>query len=116
MLLQSGKRKGSISAADSQSMECASALAAVSAMATGLGAFLAPQLPRMLGVLLDGRVLAASANGIAASAASARETLTKAVPPRLLLPPLHAHLPTALQVFYRHAMCFAACLLSLASA
>ncbi len=79
-------------------MECASALAAVSALATGLGAFLAPQLPRMLRVLLDERVLAESANGIAASAAAARETLTTAVPPRLLLPPLYAHLPSALQV------------------
>ena len=104
-LLQEGQRKGSSTAADAQSMECASAVAAVSALVTGLGAFLASQLPRMLRVLLDGRVLSASANGIAASAAAARETLTKAVPPRLLLPPLYAYLPSALQVLccLRHA-------------
>ena len=99
-LLQDGHRKGSSTAADAQSMECASAVAALSAVTSGLGAFLAPQLPRMLRVLLDGRGLADSANGIAASAAAARETLTKAVPPRLLLPPLYAHLPSALQVYY----------------
>lgn len=87
-----------------QSMECASAVAAVNALAKGLGAFLAPQLPRMLRVLLDGRVLAESANGIAASAAAARETLTKAVPPRLLLPPLYAHLGSALQVSRCHGL------------
>ncbi len=103
MLLQDGQHKGSSAAADAQSMECASALAAVSALATGLGAFLAPQLPRMLLVLLDGRVLAESASGIAASAAAARETLTKTVPPRLLLPSLYAHLSSALQVCYCHA-------------
>ena len=78
-------------------------MAAVSALARGLGAFLAPQLPRILRVLLDCRVLAESANGIAASAAAARETLTEAVPPRLLLPPLYAHLGSALQVSHCHA-------------
>ena len=103
MLPQDGQRRGSAAAADAQSMECASAIAAVSALATGLGAFLAPQLPRMLRVLLDQRVLTESANGIAASAAAARETLTTAVPPRLLLPPLYAHLPSALQVCCCHA-------------
>ena len=73
-------------------------MAAVSALATGLGAFLAPQLPRALGVLLDARALAPGPHGMAASAARARETLTATVPPRLLLPPLYAHLPAALQV------------------
>ena len=79
-------------------MECTSAMAAVSALATGLGAFLAPQLPRMLGVLLDARALNAGPHSMAASAARARETLTSTIPPRLLLPPLYAHLPAALQV------------------
>ena len=73
-------------------------MAAVSALATGLGAFLAPQLPRVLGVLLKARALAAGPHGMAVSAARARETLIATVPPRLLLPPLYAHLPSALQV------------------
>ncbi len=96
-------------------MECATAVAAVSALATGLGAFLAPQLPRMLRVLLDVRVLSDSADGIAASAAAARETLTKAVPPRLLLPPLYAHLPSALQVCCCRAMHTGACAVPMSS-
>ena len=73
-------------------------MAAVTALAMGLGAFLAPQLPRVLGVLLDARALTAGPHGMAASAAQARETLTATIPPRLLLPPLFAHLPAALQV------------------
>ena len=98
MVVQDGQRKASSAAAEAQSMECASAVAAVAALATGLGAFLAPQLPRVLGVLLDARALACAAHGIAASAAGARGALTAAVPPRLLLPPLYAHLPHALRV------------------
>lgn len=98
MVVQDGQRKASSAAAEAQSMECASAVAAVSALATGLGAFLAPQLPRVMGVLLDARALACAAHGIAASAAAARGALTAAVPPRLLLPPLYAHLPHALRV------------------
>ena len=73
-------------------------MAAVSALTTGLGAFLAPQLPRVLGVLLDARALAPGPHGWAGSAARARETLTATIPLRLLLPPLYAHLPAALQV------------------
>lgn len=98
ILLQGDKQKGTIAAAEAQGIQCASAVAAVSATAAALGAFLAPQLPRALGVLLDGRALAASAHGISALAAAARATLAAAVPPRLLLPPLYAHLATALQV------------------
>ena len=98
-LLQQGSKQHAASAAeDALGMECTSAMAAVSALATGLGAFLAPQLPRLLGVLLDARALTAGPHGMVASAARARETLTSTIPPRLLLPPLYAHLPTALQV------------------
>ena len=98
-LLQQGSKQNAASAAeDALGMECTSAMAAVSALATGLGAFLAPQLPRVLGVLLDAQALTAGPHGMAASAARARETLTSTIPPRLLLLPLYAHLPAALQV------------------
>lgn len=79
-------------------MEAAAALAALHAAATGLGAFLAPHLPALLALLTAPRLLACAAPGVVDAAGRARGALAGGVPPRLLLPPLAAHLGAALQV------------------
>ncbi|KAL4421861.1 hypothetical protein ABPG77_001343 [Micractinium sp. CCAP 211/92] len=76
-------------------LELGAALAAVAALVEHLGAFLAPHLPLLLGVLLHPAVLQGSAARCSESAASIRQQLAKGVPTRLLLPPLLGHLEPA---------------------
>lgn len=92
------ERRRSGASAEALHVETASALAALDALAAGLGAFLAPYLPRVLALVLQRSLLTCSAPQVAGTAAHAWRVLTDAVPPRLLLPPLFAHLDAALEV------------------
>jgi U3 small nucleolar RNA-associated protein 10 len=83
------------SASEATALELAAALAAVSALVGGVGAFLAPHLPHLLPVLLHPSVLAAGAARGGDAAAAIRGALGGAVPARLLLPPLMEHLDAA---------------------
>ncbi|PRW61623.1 hypothetical protein C2E21_0211 [Chlorella sorokiniana] len=80
---------------ESAALELAAALAAVAALVEHLGAFLAPHLPLLLGVLLHPAVLQCSAARCADVAQAIRRQLAQAVPARLLLPPLLAQLEPA---------------------
>lgn len=64
----------------------------------GAGAFLAPYLAHMLALLLRPALLRSAGGGLAGEAAGVRDALVRAVPPRLLLPPLFAQLDAALAV------------------
>jgi hypothetical protein len=98
MLEQDEERRTSGGAAEALHVEAASALTALDALAAGMGAFLVPHLPRVLSLLLQRPLLACPAPDVAAMAAHTWQALADAVPPRLLLPPLFAHLDAALQV------------------
>lgn len=98
MAEQNEERRRSGASAEALHVETASALAALDALAAGMGAFLAPYLPRVLDLVLQRSLLACRAPSVAATAAHAWRVLADAVPPRLLLPPLFGHLNTALQV------------------
>lgn len=99
MDLQDEERRKSGASAEALHVETVSALAALDALAAGLGAFLAPYLPRVLALVLQRSLLACPAPAVAATAAHAWRVLADAVPPRLLLPPLFSHLNPALQVY-----------------
>lgn len=102
---QDEERRRSGAAAEALHVEAASALAALDALAAGMGAFLAPYLPRILALVLQRSILACRAPQVAATASHAWRVLAGAIPPRLLLPPLFAQLNPALQVrrcFPRH--------------
>lgn len=71
-------------------LELASALSAVSALVAKLGAFLAPQLPDVLAVVLHPSVLTCSAAHCTELGAGIRKELAEKVPARLLLAPLAA--------------------------
>lgn len=68
------------------------------ALASGMGAFLVPHLPRVFSLLMQSSLLACSASEVSSTAAHAWQALADSVPPRLLLPPLFAHLEAAVQV------------------
>ena len=95
---QDEERRRSGAAAEALHVEAASALAALDALAAGMGAFLAPYLPRVLALVLQRSILACRAPQVAATASHAWRVLAGAIPPRLLLPPLFAQLNPALQV------------------
>ena len=76
----------------------AACLAAILALVESLGAFLAPHLPALLGVLLAPGVLRCHAARCADAAAAVRAKLAGGVPPRLLLGPLLGHLEPAVEV------------------
>ncbi|KAL4423978.1 hypothetical protein ABPG75_001279 [Micractinium tetrahymenae] len=92
-----GSRRAAVRIGPSEAaaLELGAALAAVAALVEHLGAFLAPHLPLLLGVLLHPAVLQCSAARCSESAASIRQQLAEGVPTRLLLPPLLAHLEPA---------------------
>lgn len=95
---QDEERRRSGATAEALHVEAASALAALDALAAGMGAFLAPYLPRVLALVLQRSILACCAPQVAATASHAWRVLASAIPPRLLLPPLFAQLNPALQV------------------
>lgn len=90
------RRRGTASGpSETAALELSAALAAVAALVEHLGAFLAPHLPLLLGVLLHPAVLQCHSARCADVAAAIRRQLASSVPARLLLPPLLAHLEPA---------------------
>ncbi|GAB4814939.1 hypothetical protein N2152v2_001985 [Parachlorella kessleri] len=82
---------------EAPALELAACLAAILALVESLGAFLAPHLPALLGVLLAPGVLRCHAARCAEAAAAVRARLAGGVPPRLLLGPLLGHLEPAVE-------------------
>ena len=84
--------------AEGPALETASALAAIAAVADGLGPYLSPYLPRLLSLLPSSQLLACRTAGCDSSAQAILTQLATAIPARLLLGPLAAHFPPSLQV------------------
>ena len=85
------------SAEEAAAVELAASLAALSSLIRGLGAFLSPYLREALQLVLDPAVLSCSTAGCSAAAAAVRAELPAVVPARLLLEPLFAQLPRAIE-------------------
>ena len=90
--------EGAVGPGGAAALELAASLAACSALVESVGAFLAPYLPGLLGVLLAPAVLCCHAAGCAEAAAAVRARVAEGVPPRLLLGPLLGQLDAAVEV------------------
>lgn len=83
--------------AHAAALELASALMATLSLVEGLGAFLSPQLPAILRLVLDPRVQSLKAAECGAIADKVRKQLPASVPARLLLPALASFVETSME-------------------
>jgi hypothetical protein len=97
-VVASGEKTLAAKASQAHALQLAAALTAVSSLMDNLCSFLAPQLPRLLELLLHPCMLTCSLQRAAELAAGVRGKLAASMPPRLLLNPLMEHLKATVQV------------------